>query len=39
MLRGIAAALKPGGRVGVVNFNKSGGGPGPPSDERVDERS
>jgi ubiquinone/menaquinone biosynthesis C-methylase UbiE len=37
MLRGIAAALKPGGRVGVVNFDKTGGGPGPPSDERVDE--
>jgi ubiquinone/menaquinone biosynthesis C-methylase UbiE len=36
MLRGIAAALKPGGSLGVVNFNKSGGGPGPPSDERVD---
>jgi ubiquinone/menaquinone biosynthesis C-methylase UbiE len=37
MLRGIAAALKPGGTVGVVDFLKSGGGPGPPSDERVDE--
>jgi len=36
MLRGIAAALKPGGSLGVVNFNKSGGGPGPPTDERVD---
>ena len=33
----IAAALKPGGRVGVVNFDKTGGGPGPPRDERVDE--
>ena len=37
LLRGIAAALKPGGRVGVVNFDKTGGGPGPPRDERVDE--
>jgi ubiquinone/menaquinone biosynthesis C-methylase UbiE len=37
MLRGVAAALKPGGRLGVVNFSKAGGGPGPPPDERVDE--
>jgi ubiquinone/menaquinone biosynthesis C-methylase UbiE len=37
LLRGLAAALKPGGRVGVVNFNKAGGGPGPPIEERVDE--
>jgi ubiquinone/menaquinone biosynthesis C-methylase UbiE len=37
LLRGIAAALKPGGRVAVVDFDKTGGGPGPPSDERVDE--
>ena len=33
----LATALKPGGRVGVVDFNKAGGGPGPPTDERVDE--
>jgi ubiquinone/menaquinone biosynthesis C-methylase UbiE len=37
MLRGVAAALRPGGRLGVVDFNKAGGGPGPPPDERVDE--
>jgi ubiquinone/menaquinone biosynthesis C-methylase UbiE len=37
MLRGVAAALKPGGRLGVVDFTKAGGGPGPPPDERVDE--
>ena len=35
----LAAALKPGGRVGVVDFKKAGGGPGPPTDERVDEAS
>jgi ubiquinone/menaquinone biosynthesis C-methylase UbiE len=33
----LATALKPGGRVGVLDFNKAGGGPGPPIDERVDE--
>jgi ubiquinone/menaquinone biosynthesis C-methylase UbiE len=37
MLRGVAAALRPGGRLGVVDFTKAGGGPGPPPDERVDE--
>jgi len=36
-LRKLATALKPGGRVGVVDFTKAGGGPGPPTDERVDE--
>jgi ubiquinone/menaquinone biosynthesis C-methylase UbiE len=37
MLRGVAAALRPDGRLGVVDFTKAGGGPGPPPDERVDE--
>ena len=37
MLRGVAAALRPGGRLGVVDFTKAGGGPGPAPDERVDE--
>lgn len=37
LLRHLAAALKPGGRIGVVNFTKTGGGPGPPPDERKDE--
>jgi SAM-dependent methyltransferase len=37
VLRGLAAALKPGGRVGVVDFAKAGGGPGPPTEDRVDE--
>lgn len=36
MLRNIAAALKPQGRVGVVDFKKDGLGPGPDLDERVD---
>lgn len=37
LLRHLAAALKPGGRIGVVNFTKTGGGPGPPPEERKDE--
>jgi ubiquinone/menaquinone biosynthesis C-methylase UbiE len=36
-LRRLAAALEPGGRVGVLDFNKAGGGPGPPIDDRIDE--
>jgi ubiquinone/menaquinone biosynthesis C-methylase UbiE len=35
LLRHLGAALKPGGRIGVINFKKGGGGPGP--DERKDE--
>lgn len=37
LLRHLAAALKPGGRIGVVNFTKRGGGPGPASEDRKDE--
>lgn len=37
LLRGVRAALKPGGRVGIVNFKSDGGGPGPPFSERVRE--
>ena len=33
----LATALKPSGRIGIVDFNKAGGGPGPATDERVDE--
>ena len=29
-------ALKPDGRIGIINFKKDGHGPGPPMDERVD---
>ena len=28
-LRNLAAALKPGGRIGIVNYKPGGGGPGP----------
>jgi ubiquinone/menaquinone biosynthesis C-methylase UbiE len=37
LLPHLAAALKPGGRIGVVEFTKSGGGPGPPPEDRIDE--
>lgn len=36
LLRNVARALSPKGRVGVVDFTMEGGGPGPPMDERVD---
>jgi ubiquinone/menaquinone biosynthesis C-methylase UbiE len=36
LLGHLARALKPGGRLGVVNFTKQGGGPGPPAEERVE---
>ena len=36
LLRNVAKALKPGGLIGIVNFKKDGGGPGPPMEERVD---
>ena len=37
MLRHVAAALLPKGRLGIVDFKKDGaGGPGPALDERVD---
>lgn len=35
-LRHLAQSLRPNGRIGIVEFTKSGGGPGPPMDERVD---
>jgi predicted methyltransferase len=37
-LRNLAAALKPGGRIGIVNYKPGRGGPGPSPDEgtRVD---
>lgn len=39
LLRGLRVSLKPGGRVGIVDFSMDGGGPGPPLIERVrDER-
>jgi predicted methyltransferase len=36
MLGNVGKALKPGGRIGIVEFKKDGWGPGPPMDERMD---
>jgi len=36
MLRNVARALKPEGRIGIVEFKKDGWGPGPPMGERMD---
>ncbi len=36
LLRNVAKSLKPNGRLGIVDFTKDGGGPGPPVEERVD---
>ena len=36
MLRNVAAALKPDGRVGIIEFRKDGWGPGGEMDERVE---
>ena len=36
LLRNVRRSLKPGGRVGIVEFTKNGHGPGPPMEERVD---
>ena len=36
LLRNVASALKPQGRVGVIDFKVDGGGPGPDIEERVD---
>jgi predicted methyltransferase len=35
MLANLAGALKPQGRIGIVDFKLEGGGPGPSRDERV----
>jgi predicted methyltransferase len=38
LLKTVRKALRPGGRIGVVDFRKDGFGPGPdPEEERVDE--
>lgn len=36
LLRNVARYLKPDGRIGIVDFTREGGGPGPAMDERVD---
>ena len=36
LLRNVATKLKPAGRIGIVDFTKDGGGPGPAMEERVD---
>jgi predicted methyltransferase len=36
LLRNVRKSLRPGGRVGIVEFTKDGHGPGPPMEERVD---
>lgn len=36
LLRNVRTSLKPTGVVGIVNFKKDGGGPGPSMEERVD---
>lgn len=35
LLSRLGASLKTGGRIGIVNFTKDGGGPGPPMSDRV----
>ncbi len=36
LLKNLSKTLKPGGAIGIVNFKKDGGGPGPAMEERVD---
>jgi SAM-dependent methyltransferase len=36
LLKNVAAALKPRGRIGIIDFTREGFGPGPPMEERVD---
>jgi ubiquinone/menaquinone biosynthesis C-methylase UbiE len=36
LLANVARSLKPAGLVGIINFKKDGGGPGPAMDVRVD---
>lgn len=36
VLKNVARYLKPQGRLGIVDFNQGGGGPGPEPDKRVD---
>lgn len=36
LLRNVAKTLKPKGIIGIINYKKDGGGPGPAMEERVD---
>ncbi len=36
LLRNLTRALKPQGRIGIVDYKKAGGGPGPSPKERID---
>jgi ubiquinone/menaquinone biosynthesis C-methylase UbiE len=36
LLQNVTRALKPNGKVGIINFTKAGGGPGPPMEQRID---
>ena len=36
LLRNVAKSLKPNGLLGIINYKKDGGGPGPAMEERVD---
>ena len=36
LLKNVARMLKPTGAIGIVNYKKDGGGPGPAMEERVD---
>lgn len=36
LLRNLAGTLKPNAVIGIINFKKDGGGPGPAMDERVE---
>lgn len=36
LLKNVVLALKPGGRLGIINSSREGGGPGPPMDQRVE---
>lgn len=36
LLKNVTRYLEPGGRVGIVEFTKEGGGPGPAMEDRVD---
>jgi ubiquinone/menaquinone biosynthesis C-methylase UbiE len=38
LLKNVAKSLKPRGRIGIIEFKSDGFGPGPPLEERVDER-